>query len=121
MNSELSYFALASQLQTTPKGSVTVWRETGFCSKTRILEYYCVARVSHSKMEYLIREVDAMKLPFACLVVYGRSDSCAQWVKGSAVSEFNYALNDDAHYVLLILPHSIVYSFVLTSDLESRS
>ena len=37
------------------------------------------------------------------------------------MSEFNYALNDDAHYVLLILPHAIVYSFVLTSDLESRS
>ena len=42
-------------------------------------------------------------------------------MRGSTVSEFAYALNDDAHYVLLILPHSVVYSFVLTSDLESRS
>lgn len=80
MNSELSHFALASQLQTTPKGSVNVYCETGFCSNTRILEYYCFVGITCSKMEYLIRAVDAMKLPFACLVVYGRSDSCGKIV-----------------------------------------
>lgn len=40
-------------------------------------------------------------------------------MKKNAVSEFAYSMNDDAHFVLVIVPDA-VFSFVLAADFESR-
>lgn len=38
----------------------------------------------------------------------------------SKESEFDYLWDDDAHYVILILPDSKIYTFLSSSDLETR-
>ena len=43
-----------------------------------------------------------------------------QWMVNGEVSEYNAMINDDAHYVILILPDSKFYTMLLTSDLETR-
>lgn len=35
------------------------------------------------------------------------------------MSEFTYAMNDDAHFVLVIVPNAI-FSFVLAADYETH-
>ena len=39
-------------------------------------------RCDRSKMELLIRQVNAKKLPFACLSVYGTNDCCGKGRRG---------------------------------------
>ena len=39
-------------------------------------------RCDRSKMELLIRQVNAKKLPFACLSVYGTNDCCGEGRRG---------------------------------------
>ena len=36
------------------------------------------------------------------------------------LSEYDSILNDDSHYIILILPNSTCYTMILSSDLESR-
>lgn len=85
---------------------------------------------SCSDFEFLSRHVNEGKSPFAVLSVFGDvncsgmgcegSLGVGQWVLHSKISEFDYQLNDDASYLILILPESTFYVIMCTSDLETR-
>ncbi|KAK8824137.1 hypothetical protein WA556_003462 [Blastocystis sp. ATCC 50177/Nand II] len=72
--SMFSSFALSSALEyvSTKSSAVSVYREKGLCTATRVLD----------KMELLIRQVNTKKLPFACLSVYGTNDCCGEGRRG---------------------------------------